>query len=193
MQLGQGQPYNIQHWNAVDPAGNRLLLSFRHLDAIYEINRQTGAIVWKLGGTPTSKSLDVLNDPYGSYPLGGSHDPRMQPDGTVTIYDNNTGLNRPPRAVRYRIDPQAGTATLVQSITDPEATESFCCGSARRLPSGIWLINWGALDFVGGYKPNGQRIFKLQFPNGFSYRANPVPTGQLSAKQLRQAMNALTQ
>ncbi len=187
------QPYNIQHWNAVEPAGKHLLLSFRHLDAIYEINRQTGSIVWKLGGTPTSKSLDVLNDPYGSYPLGGSHDPRLQPDGTVTIYDNFTDLNGPPRAVRYRIDPKAGTAKLVQSITDPEATESFCCGSARRLPSGYWLIDWGGLDFVGGYNPNGRRIFKLQFPNGFSYRAFPVPTRALTAKRLRHAMNALTQ
>jgi hypothetical protein len=136
--LASGRPaLDIQHWNAVEPAGRNLLLSFRHLDAVYAIDRTTGAIVWKLGGTHTSKSLKVLNDPEGAYPLAGQHDPRVLPDGTISIFDNFTGLNKPPRVVRYRINPTARTARLVQSFTDPTATRSVCCGSARMLPSGL--------------------------------------------------------
>jgi hypothetical protein len=184
-----GQPLDIQHWNSVEVDGRFLLLSFRHLDAVYEISRRTGGVIWKLGGTPTSKGLRVLGDPHGSYPLDGQHDARRQPDGTITIHDNFTRLRRPPRAIRYRVDPRAGTARLVQSISDPAAEQSFCCGSARRLPSHDWLIGWGGLEFVGAYRPSGRRIFRLQFPGGFSYRASPVPPGALSPHRLRHAMN----
>ena len=192
------QPYDIQHWNSLEPEGNRILLSFRNLDAVYEINRATGNVVWKLGGTTTPRSLTVLNDPYGSYPLGSQHDARRLPDGTVTIHDNFTYQNRGPRAVRYQIDPQAGTATLVESITDPDAAASQCCGSARKLPSGDWLIGWGRIPqvgpvnrFVGAYNSSGQRIFQLQLPFGFFYRAAPVASGTVNAQRLRKAMNAM--
>jgi hypothetical protein len=195
--VGLGEPYDIQHWNSAEVDGNHVLLSFRNLDAVYEINRDTGGVVWKLGGTTTPKSLTVLNDPQGSYPLSGQHDARELRDGTFTISDNMTNLG-PPRAVRYAIDPQAGTATLLESISDPDATESPCCGSARKLPSGDWLIGWGRTPtggssdrFVGVYMPSGRRIFKLEVPNGFFYRAYPVAEGALTAAKLRAAMNAM--
>ncbi|MGH2965026.1 MAG: arylsulfotransferase family protein [Solirubrobacterales bacterium] len=195
----QPQPYDIQHWNSLEPEGsNRLLLSFRNLDAVYEINRTTGNVIWKLGGTTTPKSLTVLNDPYASYPLGAQHDARRLPDGTISLHDNFTYQNRGPRAVRYRIDPQAGTATLVESVTDPDAAASQCCGSARKLPSGGWLIGWGRIPnappinrFIGGYNSSGQRIFELELPYGFFYRAFPVPSGEINADQLRHGMNAM--
>jgi hypothetical protein len=187
-----GQPLDTQHWNSVEVDGRFLLLSFRHLDAVYRVSRRTGGVIWKLGGTPTSKSLEVVNDPRASYPLDGQHDARREPDGTITIHDNFTRQRRPPRAVRYRIDPQAGTAKLVQTITDPAANGSFCCGSARRLPSHDWLVGWGGLEFVGAYRPNGRRIFRLGFPNGFSYRALPAPAHTVTPRRLRHAMNVIS-
>jgi Arylsulfotransferase (ASST) len=192
-QIVGSEPYDIQHWNSLEPDGKYLLVSFRNLDAVYEINRKTGGIRWKLGGTPTPKSLKVRNDPEGSYPLGGQHDARRLPDGTISIHDNGTDLNRPPRAVRYRIDPRARTARLVESVSDPDAASSFCCGSARKLPSGGWLIGWGSIPLVGGYDSRGRRIFKLELSGEFSpYRAYPVPTHSLSPARLRRAMNAMS-
>ena len=191
--LAGGQPVlDIQHWNGLEADGKYLLLTFRHLDAVYMINRNSGAVVWKLGGVHTPKSLKVLNDPEGSYPLGGQHDVRLLPDGTISIYDNFTGLNKPPRVVRYRIDPESKTARLVESFEDPTAAGSVCCGSARKLPSGGWLVGWGGLKFTGGYNSKGRSIFRLQYPGGFSYRSFPVPPGALTAPQLRQAMTAMS-
>jgi hypothetical protein len=190
--LRGGQPYDISHWNSIEPAGKYYLVSFRHLDAIYAINRKSGKIAWKLGGTPTAKSLKILNDPRGAYPIAGQHDARLLPDGTVSIYDNTTvPAGIPPRMVRYRIDKKKRTAKLIQSISDPEVTNSICCGNARLLPSGNWLINWGGTGVLGIYRPNGKRLFKLTTPGEFSYRANPVPPGALTAEQLRRAMNAM--
>ena len=120
-----------------------MIASFRHLDAVYKIEKSTGRIVWKLGGTRTPERLEVGNDPH-DYTFGAQHDARLLPDGTVTVFDNRTYLRHErPRAVRFRINEQAGTATLVQSITDPAVSRSGCCGSARRLANGDWLIGWG--------------------------------------------------
>ncbi len=184
--------YDIVHWNSIAPAGdNAVIASFRHLDAVYKINKSTGAIVWKLGGTKTPKSLKVHNDPY-QYTFGGQHDARLLPDGTLTTFDDRTQLaNRAPRAVRYRIDQQTGTATLLQSISDPDVTATDCCGSARRLPNNDWLISWGKDNPIGGYTSTGKRTFLLRFKTQFSYRAEPVTDGLLSAQELRDGMNAI--
>jgi hypothetical protein len=190
------QPYDILHWNSIAPAGDSVIASFRRLDAVYKIKKSTGTIAWKLGGTKTSRSLTVKNDTFG-YTFGGQHDARLLPDGTLTVFDNRTGLGQAPRAVRYRIDPQARTATLLESIRDPAVPASGCCGSARRLYNGDWLIDWGwpgatvPASGIGGYKANGERTFRLIFNSKFSYRAEPVPQDVLTRQDLRQAMNAM--
>jgi Arylsulfotransferase (ASST) len=183
--------YDILHWNSIEPDGNSVIASFRHLDAVYKIRKSTGAIVWKLGGTQTPQSLTVKNDPRG-VPLGAQHDARVLSDGTLTVFDNRTNLDsHRPRAVRFRIDRANGTATLLDSITDPQISGSNCCGSARRLGNGDWLIDWGLNKPIGGYKPNGRRTFLLTFDSTFSYRAEPVPTG-VAAQDLRQGMDAMS-
>jgi hypothetical protein len=182
--------YDILHWNSIEPAGDSVIASFRHLDAVYKIDKGTGDIVWKLGGTETLESLEVKDDPRG-HTFGAQHDARLLPDGTLTVFDNRSNLpNKRPRAVRFRIDAAAGTATLLRSITDPDVPASSCCGSARRLGSGDWLIDWGPKG-IGGYKPSGERTFLLTFDSNFSYRAEPVPSGAVSRQDLRQGMNAM--
>ncbi|MEZ5062895.1 MAG: aryl-sulfate sulfotransferase [Solirubrobacterales bacterium] len=185
----EGLFYDTSHWNAVEIDGRYMYLSFRHLDAIYKVDRRTGEIVWKLGGTETPESLEVLNDPRGDYPFGGQHDVRVQPNGTVTVFNNRTDLaDAVPRAERFRIDEQAGTAKLVQSITDPEMTEARCCGSARRLPDRSWLISWGSNAMIGAYDDRGRPLYRMTIPDdAFTYRANPVL--DLGARELRRAMD----
>ena len=185
--------YDLVHWNSIQPAGGSVIASFRTVDAVYEIDKSTGRIVWKLGGTRTSKSLNVRNDPR-RYTFGGQHDARLLSDGTLTVFDNRSFLPdqaAQPRAVRYRIDEKTHTATLLESISDPTVTKSACCGSARRLANGDWLIDWGHNAPIGGYRPNGEPTFRLRFKTKFSYRAEPVPNGVLSPQLLRSAMNTM--
>ena len=184
--------YDFFHANAVSVGKEVVLLSLRQTDAVYAIDRATGAILWKLGGTPTPQSLTVLDDPYGDMPFGGQHDVRLLPDGTVSAFDDGTFLNRPPRVVRYRIDPVARTATLVQEITDPGVTVSNCCGSARLMASGDWLVSWGGDPVVTEYRPDGTPVFSLHFADAlFSYRAVPVAARRLGIGALRAGMDAI--
>lgn len=191
--LGSETPRDIVHMNAIEADGeNAVLVSLRHTDAIYKVDKTTGEILWKLGGTWTPKSLQVINDPEGAYPLGGQHDVRLMPDGTITIHDNNTDQPSPPRAVRYEINEAQKTATLVEEVSDPLAPSSSCCGSARRAADGSWLMSWGANSLVTEFDPAGQRTFSLGFGGSvFSYRAVAVKDGLLSASSLRAGMDAM--
>jgi hypothetical protein len=192
-QLGDGRTaYDIVHINALEPVGDHLLFSARYLDAVYEIDRTTGEIDWKLGGTTTGKSLTIAGDAFASQDFGGQHDVRLLADGTVTLHDNGSRYGRPPRALRFAIDTVSKTATLVEAVTDPDAPSSGCCGGARRLPGGHWVIAWGGQPLVTEIADSGERVFRLDFPaNQFSYRADPVLPGKLSPSLLRSGMNAM--
>jgi len=182
------EPYDIVHINAVEPLpGGDMLISLRHTDGIYRIDGATGDVEWKLGGTPTGRSLEVRDDPYGYQPLGGQHDVRFHGGGEISLFDNGTSLNRPPRAVRYRV--KGNVATLVDQLTDPLAPSSFCCGSAR-YSDGYWLVSWGGQPVVTEFGPDDRRTFKLQIDEerAFTYRA--VGVEDLSRRDLRAGMNA---
>lgn len=182
--------YDIVHLNAVEPYGpHRFLVSLRHTDAVYSIDKSSGDVLWKLGGTPTSRSLKILGDHVADF--GGQHDVRVLPDGTVTLHDNGTLRGRRPRALRFRVRPRARTATLIEHVTYREAATSGCCGSARKLPGGHWVISWGGLHDIEETTSAGKRAFALHFPSYISYRAFPVLPGRLSYKALRRGMNAM--
>ncbi len=183
---------DIYHWNSVDPVGGDFVLSFRHLDAVYRIDGATGAVKWKLGGTPRPESLSVAGDPLANpSPLDGQHDARMLQDGSLTVFDDGSGSGRPPRAVRFAIDETARTATLLESMTDPIVPRAFCCGSARELPGGDWVTSWGNSAIVTEQTNSGAPVFQLEFAHGvFSYRVNPVLPGILSRTALRAGMDS---
>jgi hypothetical protein len=192
-QLGDGRSaYDIVHINAFEPDGDSLLVSMRHTDAIYRIRRSDGAVLWKLGGTTTPQRLTVGSDPR-TPTFSGQHDVHRLVDGTVTVYDNGTQAGRPPRAVRFSINAAAGTATWLEAVSDPLVTTSACCGSSRKLASGGWLVGWGSIvsPVIGEYAANGTALYRLRYPDAFSYRAFPVPPGRITAQELRDGMDAM--
>ena len=201
-------PYDVEHMNSIQQYGNNVLISFRHLDAVYLIDRSTGDVVWKLGGTPRDpslpgKQLTIVNDPVfdcGSH-FGGQHEARMLSDGTITFHDNGSDLRqcsdpnaiRYPRAVRYSIDLAAGTATLVESVSDPAVGRSDCCGSALRLGAATnadRVADWGFTNTTDELTPTGQVVFQLKWNGFFSYRTYPILPGLLPIQSLRDGMNA---
>lgn len=181
--------YDIVHWNSVDVKGNYVILSFRHLDAVYKVDRRTGEIVWKLGGTQTPESLEIRGDPLGHHPLGAQHDARFLADGTISIYDNRSALPEPARVVRFRVNEATRTARLVQAFGDGRVPVSVCCGSARRVGRS-WLVGWGGTSLTGGYDLRGRRLFSLTVDK-LPYRANYATSRQLSKLRVRRGMDAI--
>ena len=189
-----GRPmYDVAHVNSLDVRGGLLVISARYLDAAYGIDRATGAIRWKLGGTKRAESLAIEGDPYGSDPFGGQHDARLAPDGrSLTLYDNQTRRPRAPRAVQYRLDLAARRAKLVRDVRFGRVPESKCCGSTRRLAGGNWVTSWGDTPWVTEQRPSGRWVLTIRFRDTrATYRAVPVEPGRLSAAGLRAGMDAM--
>jgi len=192
---------DIIHMNAVEPDGvDGLMFSARHLNAIYHITKSTGAIDWKLGGTLRPESLVVVGDtrptalgPSGK-PLSGQHDIRRLDDGTISLHDNGTIAGRAPFVLRYRVDLSSRTAEVVEEFSDNRVQSSACCGSARRLPGGNWVVEWGAQSFLTEVDSHGVPVLTISYSAAspiFSYRAVPISTGLVSADSLRFGMDAI--
>lgn len=181
--LGFYDPYHV---NSIEDAGDGFIISFRHLDAVFKIDKATGNIVWKIGGSPRAESLQLVNDPLNG--TSGQHDARLLPDGTISIHDNGSGPMRQPRVIRYAIDMTNKTATLVEELRDSAVTSSFCCGSARRLPGGDWVVGWGGTPLITENRPDGSEVFRLS--GTFVYRGVPILPGEFTADQFRAGMDA---
>jgi hypothetical protein len=185
--------YDPVHMNSIDMHGGDVIVSLRHTDAVYAIDPKTGALRWKLGGSQRPESLALQGAPGDPATIfGGQHDARFIADGTLTVHDNGTTRNRPARAMRFRIDPAAKTATLLEALSDPRPEMSAFGGSARKLPGGNWVASWGGLNTVEELTPAGAQVFSLTFEKTWlSYRAFPVPRGTLSRATLNRAMDRM--
>lgn len=180
--------YDIVHVNSITPDGDGYVISCRHTDALYRIDKRSGRIDWKLGGTKTKKSLKIAG---GSRILGGQHDVRVLGDGTVTVYDNSLHRDRAPRVLRFRVNRKARTARVIELLTTASVTESSWGGSARRLRGGNWVTGWGGTPYVSEMTPAGQTVFGLYFPGIPQYRAQPIPYGEIKPERLRNAMDRM--
>lgn len=184
--------YDPAHLNSVDEVSrDRLLVSLRRPDAIYMIDRHTGEVIWKLGGTETPESLRVIGDPGASEgTFGSQHDARWHGRGLVTVFDNSTGLDRYPRAVLFRVNEKRGTARYIEERIDPKVSSSGCCGSANLLDNGGWVVGWGGNPYTTAYAPNGQVAWRLDLGSASSYRAVAVEPGIVSRREFRAGMDA---
>jgi hypothetical protein len=178
------------HINSIEPRGpNEVVVSMRHTDAIYGIERSTGAIVWKLGGTETADSLRIIGDPAVKL-FGGQHDARVEENGDVSVYDNGKDRPRRPRVVSYRLDPEQGTATYLGQLNEPRITTSHCCGSARPLEGGGWLVSWGDNPLVTAFDRSGRTAFRLELAAS-TFRAVPVPEGATTVAALDRGLETM--
>jgi hypothetical protein len=189
-----GTLYDLVHLNSVARSGDLVVFSARYLDAVYAIDRATGSIAWKLGGTQTPRSLELRGDPLASRDFGGQHDARILDGGrTLTVYDNGTSWKRDPRALELRLDPERRRARLVRSIEFPLAGRSSCCGSARLLAGGDWVVSWGHTPWLTEQTSSGRLVLGLRLPQGYaSYRMVPVPEGVLSRRALADGMDSMS-
>jgi len=184
------QAFDPVHINSVEPRGSdEVVISTRHTDAVYGIERSTGEIVWKLGGSKTADSLTVTGDPVGRL-LGGQHDARIAADGRLSIYDNGKARPRRPRVVFYRLDPKQGRARYLGQLNDSAVRTSHCCGSARELADGGWLVSWGDNPLVTAFDADGRIAFRLELAAS-TFRAVPAPPGAITTAQLDRGLEAM--
>jgi hypothetical protein len=188
--LGGLETFDPVHINAIEPRGpDEVIISSRHTDAVYGIDRSTGRIVWKLGGRGRAGGLKVLGDPADKR-FGGQHDVRLADDGTLSVYDNGKLRAYRPRVAFYRLELARKRARFVGQLQDPLVRTSHCCGSARQLPDGGWLVDWGDNPMVTGFDSDHRLAFRLRLPVP-SFRAVPVPPGAVTIAELDRSLERM--
>ncbi|MBN1760583.1 MAG: aryl-sulfate sulfotransferase, partial [Chitinispirillaceae bacterium] len=170
------------HINSLDmDSDNHLLVSVMALAEIVKINRQTGAILWIMGGK--NNQFTFVNEEevsaYAPEYFMYQHDVRRLDNGNILMIDDGQKARRDwSRVVEYQIDETNLTATKVwQYRHDPDISVSTM-GSAQRLPNGNTLIGWGmgsavSKTAVTEVDPSGNVVLELAFNANLwsSYRA----------------------
>jgi hypothetical protein len=145
----------------IDEDGSILLIS-RTMDEITKISRQTGKIVYRLGGKQNQFSFAD-----STHRFSRPHDFRSLGNGHYTLFDN--GTNRDPaysRAVEYKMDTAERTIELVWEYDADKKVFARSGGSTRRLPSGNTIVCYGGQmnhPSVTEVHPDGSKAFELRF------------------------------
>lgn len=114
-----------------------LLVSLRNIQALAVIGRRTGEVKWVA---------------YG--PWRDQHDPDFQPDGTISVFSNNT--DRFASQI-ISVDPGTGASRDVFAGTGLEF-DSFIMGKHERLPNGNWMITPTIQGRVMEVTPEGRIV-----------------------------------
>jgi Arylsulfotransferase (ASST) len=188
--LGGLRTFDPVHINAVEPRGrDEVIISARHTDAVYGIDRSSGNIAWKLGGRGRAGGLEVIGDPADKR-FGGQHDVRIADDGSLSVYDNGKLRAFRPRVAFYRLELGRNRALFIGQLRDPLVRTSQCCGSARQLSGGGWLVDWGDNPLITGFDSAHRLAFRLRLPVP-TFRAIPVPPGAATAADLDRSMERM--
>jgi hypothetical protein len=203
----------------VDPANGNLLVSARHMDAVFYVDRSTSKVLWKMGGTTYSKDHAIyvpVADPFFR-----QHDARLQPGwsakcyggaGQVSVFDDETEKPGPARAALYDVvvgadggttedcaGVDAGTAAGATLLWQYKGrTTATATGSFRILPDGSRVIGWGIgptryLVFTE-VDVQGDDLLDFYFTdNNSSYRAIKVPLTALDLGVLRRTAGAASE
>jgi hypothetical protein len=157
--------FDFTHMNAIDiDTDGHILLSSRNTSEVTKINRDTGEIIWRLGGV--HNQFTYVNDPLNG--TRNQHAVRMVTTNDYTMFDNGN-LHSPSmsRGVEYVLDTTNMTATLVWQYPNPPTPSiySFYMGDVQRLPNGNTLIDWavGPLPKLTEVRPDGTKAYEMNW------------------------------
>ena len=168
-----GLIFNALHCNSVDvdPKTGDLVVSSYDGSTFFYIERTTGQILWRMGGSDAGTLDDgAAYIPAPSPGFSGQHDVRLQPNwstcagGQISLYDDGTFTAAPARAVVYDVKlgggsacdggvPEGGTPSATQTwqyAGAPDGKPSTASGSFRISADGSRVIGWGLLYSKAG-------------------------------------------
>lgn len=158
------------HPNALDlDSDGNILMSSRHMDEVTKIDRDTGEVIWRLGGKNNQFTL-VGGGEWFSH----QHDCRRQDSGTLSVFDNGNLKSSPEsRAVEYELDETSHEIRQVWEYRHTPEQFGSAMGNAQRLDTGGTVIGWGNTNpNVTEIHADGSTAFELTFAKGyFTYRA----------------------
>jgi hypothetical protein len=162
-------PFDYFHINSVESgADGNLLVSARNTHAVYEINRRTGAVIWRLGGKRSDFGMGAGTT------FAWQHDARWRSPTTISLFDDGAApaVEKQSRALLLHVDLRRRKVTLLHAYTHPKRLLSGSQGNMQLLRDGHVFVGWGAQPWFTEFAAGGKVVFDGRFVKGAdSYRA----------------------
>jgi len=158
------------HTNALfQDTDSTILISSRNMHEVTKINKNTGDLIWRMGGSKNEFSF--IGDDTNAF--SGQHDISRLDNGNYLLFDN--GWYHPDivsSALELELDEINKLATCIKRYrSEPEDILGVIMGSSQRLPGGNTLVGWGSgVPNVTEFKPDGTKALEFEFES-VSYRA----------------------
>ncbi|NIP54215.1 hypothetical protein GWN42_21055, partial [candidate division KSB1 bacterium] len=181
--LNTTDPVDYLHTNAiaVDDDGN-WLLSHRNFSEITKIDRQTGDIIWRMGGN--GNEFTFIND----IGFSNQHNINRLENGHLLLFDNGNGHTPPhSNAVEYIVNETTKTVTLYGRYPGDTSIFSQAMGNIQRLPNGNSMIGWGSTAKLTEVLTNGTVGLEMLLGSP-SYRVFRFPWTGVPAESPRAAL-----
>lgn len=153
----------------VDPNDNHFIISMANTYSVIKVHRQTGEILWHLGGK---------KDEFGLLPnqiFHRQHDVQMLPNNQFILFDNrlirSTGSTQ-ARICVFELDEKEKKVNSFREI--PLGFQVKYMGSVQQLPKDRWFVGCGssnvcAAEMIDG---NGKVLFRMTVNEPYTtYRA----------------------
>lgn len=159
-----------------DNDGN-IIISSRHMDELTKINRQTGQIMWRMGGSSCKNNTFIFIDDKDETNYTGfshQHTPIRLSNGNLMLFDNgNMKGNQYSRAVEYEIDEVNQIARKVWEFRLYPPYYAAQMGSVSELYNGNILISWW--NRIIEVTKSKSVLFDMSFDAEFTYRSQKLP------------------
>ncbi len=156
-----GKPFDYFHLNSIDVgADGNLLISARNTCAVYELDRQTGALEWRLGGKRSDFQMK-----RGTR-FCRQHDARWAGGGAMTVFDNHVDRVRDggrSRAIRLSVNQRQKSVRLLHAYPHPKHLAVPNKGSVRQQANGNILVGWGAAPYITEFTRHARIVFDAHF------------------------------
>ena len=192
LEMNSAKTLGSNRWHDGDPGSvfhpDNILVSFRKANVVALIDKDSGAIVWRLGpyfeavpGTQHHR-ISAHKVPRELDQLCGQHNPHMiarglPGAGNILIFDNQGGAGYPPAPLGIyagsrvlEIDPSTRQIVWQYTAEDsglpPWTFFSSFVSNAQRLPNGNTLINEGMNGRIFQVTPSGCVAWEYHSPYG---------------------------
>ena len=173
------KPHDYFHVNAVDEDDDgNLLISARNMHAIYKIDKRSGSVLWRLGGTRSDFAMGPGARFAFQHDAERLPDPRSPDRETISLFDNEATPKQADesRGLVLALDMRARTARVVREYTHPDMLLSIAEGNMQTLPDGHVFVGWGPERHISEFTHSGRLLFDLAVPpRADSYQAYRFP------------------
>ncbi len=137
----------------------------KNLDALTKVDRQTGEIIWELGGKHNQFTVIGGEEELWSH----GHMSQIW-DGGFVIFDNgyhHYEEDNYSRVVEYALDEENMTIEKVWEFNDPSSPLILRLGDGMRLRDGNYLTSWTTSGVLQEFTPEGDVVWKAETSLGF--------------------------